>query len=342
MLNHFNTLFLVTISLFLAISCQTGEESPAADLTPFHLELPAGFPEPEYPEDNALTQARVHLGKKLFYDPILSRDSTVSCHSCHKQELAFAHNVAISPGIEGRLGFRNAPTLVNLAYAERVNKDGGVVKLDIQAVVPIEDEEEMDFQGLLAARRMEEIPEYVELCQQAYGGKPSTYIISRALAAFIRTMVSGNSTYDQYLAGTASLSESALRGKELFFSERLQCGSCHTGFNFTDNDFHHNGQEISEEDLGRIRITHQSEDEGKFRVPTLRNIALTAPYMHDGKFATLEDVLNHYNTGGADHPNKSDKIRPLNLTEQEKTDVIQFLETLTDSSFLVNPAFAPL
>ena len=153
MLIHFKTFFLITISLFLAISCQTGEESPTADLTPFHLELPAGFPEPEYPEDNALTQARVHLGKKLFFDPILSRDSTVSCHSCHKQELAFAHNMAISPGIEGRLGFRNAPTLVNLAYAERVNKDGGVVKLDIQAVVPMEDEEEMDFQGLVSCSK---------------------------------------------------------------------------------------------------------------------------------------------------------------------------------------------
>lgn len=334
-----NLTLLLTLTLPLTWSCQREPSVVQPDLTPYPLTLPHGFPEPDFPEDNALTQARVQLGKKLFYDPILSRDSTVSCNSCHVQELAFAHDVAISPGIEGRLGFRNAPTLVNLAYAKAVNKDGGVVKLDIQAVVPMEDEEEMDFQGILAARRMQQIPEYVDLCQKAYGDEPSTYIISRALASFIRTMVSGNALYDQYLEGKAALSESALRGKELFFSDRLQCSSCHSGFNFTDNSFQHNGLYKTHEDLGRMRITHQPEDEGKFRVPTLRNVALTAPYMHDGSLATLHDVLEHYNSGGVEHPNKSDKIRPLHLTEREKLDIIEFLHTLTDSSFLVDPAF---
>lgn len=329
---------LLSLSLLLSLlSCQPApkESSPS-----FHLTIPQHFPQPTFPEDNALTEARIALGKKLFYDPILSRDSTISCNSCHKQELAFADDVAISPGIEGRLGFRNAPTLANLAYAKEVNKDGGVVKLDIQAVVPMEDEAEMDFQGLLAARRMQQIPEYVDLCQKAYGDAPSTYIISRALAAFIRTMVSGNSRYDQFLAGKASLSESEQRGKSLFFSDRLQCSSCHNGFNFTDNSFQHNGVYQAHEDLGRMRITHLPEDEGKFRVSTLRNIALTAPYMHDGGLPTLEAVLAHYNQGGVGHPNQSEKIRPLNLTEQEKLDVISFLETLTDSSFLVDEKFA--
>lgn len=332
---------LLPLSLLLSLlfSCQPTSQEPQTDLTPFHLELPTHFPQPEFPEDNTLTEVRVRLGKKLFYDPILSRDSTISCNSCHKQELAFADDVAISPGIDGRLGFRNAPTLANLVYAKAVNKDGGVVKLDIQAVVPMEDKDEMDFQGLLAAQRMQQIPEYVDLCRKAYGDTPSTYVISRALAAFIRTMVSGDSRYDQYLQGKAILSESEQRGKELFFSERLKCSSCHNGFNFTDNSFQHNGLYQEHEDLGRMRITHQPEDEGKFRVPTLRHVTLTAPYMHDGGLPTLEAVLEHYNRGGVGHPNQSEKIRPLNLTEQEKQDIIAFLGTLTDEGFLGDEAF---
>ena len=328
--------------LILLAGC-TPDPGPAdpVDRTPYQLILPAGFPTPDIPADNELTTARVALGKKLFYDPVLSRDSTVSCASCHRQELAFAHDQPISPGIEGRLGFRNSPTLTNVAYLDLVNKDGGVVKLDLQALVPIEDHNEMDFRGILAAQRLRSDPAYLELSLRAYGRAPDSYVISRALAAFQRTLISGESRFDRAERGETSLTVAETRGRNLFFSERTHCGSCHGGFNFTFNEFENNGRYPDYEDQGRMRVTLDPADEGKFRVPTLRNVARTAPYMHDGSLPTLAAVIDHYDQGGSGHPNQNPLVRPLHLSAQEKADLLAFLHTLTDSSFIQNPAFRP-
>lgn len=330
--------FLLLIPLLFS-ACRQEEGSPM-DETPYELDLPPGFPYPDIPEDNELTAARVALGKRLFYDPILSEDSTVSCATCHKQALAFADDVAVSPGVKGRLGFRNSPTLANVAYLERLNKDGGVTKLGLQPVVPIEDHNEMNLPLQEAVRRLREHAGYPVDFQRAYGEEASPFTLTRALASFMRTLISGDSRYDRYINGEESaLSEAEKRGLALFFSERASCGSCHSGFNFTDDSFRNNGLYETYADPGRRRVTQNAEDEGRFRVPTLRNIALTAPYMHDGSLPTLEAVVEHYAGGGAAHPNKDSLIRQLQLSELEKMDLIAFLEALTDSSFISNPAF---
>ncbi|MCB0571313.1 MAG: c-type cytochrome [Phaeodactylibacter sp.] len=331
---------LLLLPALASLGCQKEEPSPL-DETPYELHLPAGFPYPDIPEDNQLTLARVALGKRLFYDPVLSADSTVSCASCHRQSLAFADAAAISPGVKGRLGFRNAPTLANVAYITLANKDGGVPRLDLQPLVPIEDENEMALFILDAARRLNALPGYQAAFQKAYGQDATAFTITRALSAFMRTFISGNSPYDRYDRGEGGLSESAQRGMALFFGNRAQCGGCHSGFNFTDNDFHNNGLYETYADPGRMRATFLPEDEGKFRVPTLRNIALTAPYMHDGSLATLEDVISHYDNGGSQHPNKDPRIRPLGLSDAEKADILAFLQALTDTAFITNPAFLP-
>ena len=329
---------IFVLIVLLSVSCQQEDSSPFDD-TAYELNIPYGFPSPIIPEDNELTEARVALGKRLFYDPLISRDNSISCASCHKQELAFADDKPISPGIEGRMGFRNAPTLANLAYLTYVNKDGGVPKLDIQALVPIEDHAEMDQSTLALADKLNKIESYREDFLKAYDEEASPFTITRALGAFQRTLISGDSPYDQFLQGNQVLSSDALAGMALFFSEQANCGSCHTGFNFTDNSFRNNGLYETYADWGRRRVTSLMEDDGKFRVPTLRNIALTAPYMHDGSVPNLEAVIDHYNEGGSIHPNKDALIKPLGLTPTEKDQLIQFLHTLTDSTFINNPAF---
>ena len=250
--------------------------------------------------------------------------------------------MAISPGIEGRVGFRNAPTLTNIAYLPVINKDGGVPKLDLQASVPIADETEMDFSIVLVSERLNKHPEYVDMTQKAYGRNPDPFSITRALGAFGRTLISGHSPFDQYKYQNKeeALSESQKRGMDLFFGDRLHCSNCHNGLNFTNNTYQNTGLYLDySADLGRRRVTLKEEDVGKFRVPTLRNIGLTAPYMHDGSLPTLEAVIDHYIKGGTDHPNKSPLILPLSLNAGEKADLIAFLHSLSDSSFTHNPAF---
>lgn len=336
----------ICILFFFFASCQapTEEQSlPIIDSRPYPLIIPQGFPEPVMPADNQLTISRVALGKKLFYEPLLSLDSTLTCASCHILSKGLADNIAISPGVGGRRGFRNPPTLANVAYLTRINKDGGVVKLGLQALVPIEDEDEMHLPIREASSRLAEHPAYVELAQQAYGRDPDPYVISRALAAFERTMISGNAPYDQYTFQNKkeALTITELRGKDLFFSDKTNCSQCHSGFNFTDNSFKNNGLYLDYKDFGRMRVTSLEEDKGVFRVPTLRNIGLTFPYMHDGSVASLEDVLDHYTSGGLQHPNQSSLVRPFQLSTTERADLIAFLHTLTDTTFINNQVFLP-
>ena len=327
-----------------AFSCRKEEKPLTMALTdsPYFLELPPGFPEPEIPEDNQLTQLRVALGKRLFFDPGLSRDGTVSCGSCHIQELAFSDGMNLSTGIDGRLGSRNAPALFNLAWHDRLMADGGVPSLELQVMVPIHDEREMDAHILDLSDQLNRDKTYRDLAQAAYGRDIDPFVITRAIAAFERTLVSGNSRFDAYVNGDlTALNQEEIDGMNLFFSERTSCGSCHSGVLLSDNDYHNVGLSQSYTDAGRELITLDPNDNGKFKTPSLRNIALTAPYMHDGSFSTLDEVLEHFIQGGHTHPIKDERIRALDLNNQEKAAIIKFLESLTDDRFIQNQAFWP-
>lgn len=339
----FFILFIINYWSCLESEQSTDNQQVAIDTMRYNLIIPVGFPTPEMPANNQLTVARVALGKRLFYEPLLSLDTSLTCASCHILSKGLADNQAISPGVHGRNGFRNPPTLTNVAYLDKVNKDGGVVKLGLQALVPIEDIDEMNLPIGQAASRLTDDSTYVKMAKQAYGRAPDAFVISRALAAFQRTMISGNSRYDQYHFQNkkGALTEQEKRGMDLFFSEKLNCSACHSGFNFTDNSFKNNGLYTEYKDQGRKRVTSIEEDNGLFRVPTLRNVGLTFPYMHDGSVATLEEVIDHYASGGVGFKNQSELVQGLEISKREKEDVIAFLHTLTDSTFVNNDFFLP-
>ena len=329
------------ILLLFAISCQK-QEAAAPIHFPDLMETPAGFPEVEHPEGNEFSIARWELGKKLFFDPVMSSDSTVSCASCHKPSLAFSDDVAFSPGVEGRDGVRNAPPLMNVAYHPYFTREGGVPTLEMQVLVPIQEHNEFDFNIVPLAERLAAIPEYEEMAQKAYGRQPDPFVITRALGCFERSLLSGHSPYDQYTnhGMTDAMSDAAVRGMGLFFSEKANCAACHGGFNFTNYAFENNGLYEEYDDPGRFRLTGDEADRALFKVPSLRNVGVTAPYMHDGSLQTLEEVIGHYQEGGKSHPHKSGLVRPINLTDAEKNDLVQFLESLTDESFINNPLFS--
>lgn len=307
------------------------------------LITPQGFPEIPFPEDNRFSDARWLLGRKLFYDPIMSVDSSISCASCHMAQFAFSDTLAMSLGAGKALGTRNAPTLTNVAYNPYFTRDGGVPTLEMQVLVPIQEHNEFDFNILLIAERMMKDSTYREMSQTAYGKNPDHFVITRALSCFERTIISGNSNYDKYAFQDDKnvLNESELKGKDLFFSKELGCSSCHIGFNFTDYSFKNNGLHIAYQDSGRKRLTDLESDRALFKVPTLRNVAVTAPYMHDGSIQTLRQVVEHYNSGGTDHKNKSNLVRPLNLSSDQKDQLVAFLHTLTDYEFINRDEYKP-
>lgn len=294
---------------------------------------------PEVPETNPLTPEKIVLGKKLFYDPVLSADGTVSCSSCHNPSFAFADHNPVSPGVEGRKGIRNAPTLTNVAFRKSFFFEGGAKSLELQAVGPITDHNEMASDVAEVVRKLKADPKYPVLFQQAFGAEPSMQHVVEALASFQRTLISFNSPYDQFQRGDLNaLNEQQKRGMELFF-DKADCFHCHTGGNFTDELPHNTALYVFDEDPGLARLTQKDEDIGKFKTPTLRNIALTAPYMHDGSKATLREAVEHYNLGGEANLNADPLMRPLGLTDQEIDDVVAFLQSLTDEEFINNPAF---
>ena len=329
------------MSLLFLFSCQ--EEDAIMPLyQPALMELPAHFPSIEFPPENAFSYSRWKLGKALFYDPILSRDSTLSCASCHLQEAAFSDVKALSIGVDDRMGTRNTPSLANVAYHPYFTKQGGVSTLEKQILIPIQEHNEFDFNIVLISERLNQSPSYISQSMEAYDRIPDHFVITRAIATFERSLLSANSLYDQYYyEGQEDLfSESQIRGMDLFFSERTNCSNCHSGVHLTSFEFENNGLYEEYEDIGRFRITQDSIDLAKFKIPSLRNVALTAPYMHDGSMETLKEVVSHYTNGGKNHPNKNAAIRPLNLTATEQDDLIQFLHALTDESFVNNQLFA--
>lgn len=333
--------------LFIAMAIVACRPDPVAlepELrdTPLHLVAPPGFPELVQPSDNAATRLRVELGKRLFFDERMSRTGTVSCGSCHQPAEAFADDSPVSVGVEGRLGFRNAPTLTNVAWQPNLFIDGGVPTIEMQVLAPFDNHDEFAFPITQAAKILRGDEEIVELSMAAYGREPDAFVITRSIAAFERTLISANSRYDSYMRGDANaLSSDEVAGMEIFMSTETACASCHVPPLFTNFDFVNVGLYDDYGDIGRMRVTDVPSDNGRFKVPTLRNVAVTNPYMHDGSLATLEEVVAHFNSGGANHPNKHPSVQPLNLNEAQQQQLVAFLHALTDYSFITNPEHRP-
>jgi cytochrome c peroxidase len=330
-------LYILLITLLFA--CQKESDNEIAPFTSAEkslLSLPIGFPEMEFPKGNELTKERWELGKKLFYEERLSIDKSLSCGSCHKPALAFADDKALSPGVFNRPGTRNAPSLANIGYHPYLLKEGSVPTLEMQVLVPIQEHNEFNHNIVDIANELQADSNYAVASLAAYDRPFDGFVLTRAISVFQRTMVSGNSSYDQYTnqVNSFALSSAERKGMGLFFSNKTNCSSCHGGFNFSNYSFANNGLDSVYADNGRLRFTNDPNDEALFKVPSLRNVGLTAPYMHDGRISTLEEVIEHYNGGGMNHKNKSPLVRPLNLTQKEKQELAAFLNSLTDFEFI--------
>ena len=333
--------WLIIILLSVTFFCCTEESIEPIYSPPEFMEIPRGFPEVAFPEDNDFSLERWELGKKLFFDPVMSIDSSISCSSCHLPELAFSDDMTFSLGVNNLEGTRNSPSLGNVAYHPYFTREGGVPSLEMQILVPIQEHNEFDFNMVLLAERLAKDSSYIDMANAAYNREPDAFVITRSIATFERSLISGYSKYDQHIhyQNHEHLTEEELRGMDLFFSERTHCSSCHGGFNFTEYSFENNGLYLEYPDMGRFRLTGEEQDLAKFKVPSLRNVELTAPYMHDGSMSSLEEVVHHYNSGGEDHPNKNNLIKPLGLSKNEESELVSFLKTLTDHSFVSNQIF---
>ena len=320
-----NKLLVIALLPCCLVSCKKDEpaENQGTGNEVITLQLPAGFPYPVIPADNQPTQNRVNLGKKLFNDVILSQNNSISCSSCHREHQAFVDGFMVSTGINNHVGTRNAQTILNSAYVPELLWDGKFASLEDQVQGPIENTKEMGSDINDAVTKLQNDPQYVDLFMKAYNEGPSVTTLKKAIACFERTLFTGTTKYDNN-----TLSASEQNGKALFFG-KANCSGCHNGFNFTNNNYENNGLYLNYADSGRAFITKNAADLGKFRVPSLRNIERTAPYMHDGKKSTLAAVVDHYNSGGQNHPNKSVLIQPLGLTAQEKQDLVNFLKALS-------------
>lgn len=322
---------------------------------PYVLQYPASFGGRfAIPADNQTTQEGVYLGRMLFYEPRLSSTNAISCASCHQQSRAFTDGLPRSVGVSGKFTQRNSMSLTNLLWVRQLFWDGRSNSLEEQALVPMAHVDEMGMAVDAAARKLQKLAPYPALFKRVFGSDTITDArIGKALAQFERTLISANSPYDQYLAGSYTLTPAEQRGLQLFTAAPNptrgirggNCTHCHGGPKLYQELFHNNGLDAQFTDSGRQAITGQPLDQGRFRVPTLRNIALTAPYMHDGRFATLEDVLDHYSDHVQTSPNLANELVPakaggLGLTKAEKADLVAFLTSLTDSSFVNNPQFA--
>ena len=349
--NIFGLLFFI----LCLVSCSDSEPEEEYIATPLALEVPAFFESsilpPVIPADNPQTVEGVALGKKLFFDRILSRDNSISCASCHRPQNAFSDPRQFSIGVTGQEGIRNSMPLQNLAFnfGEKFNWDGSANSLEDQMFGPVTNPVEMDNTWTNVENSLQNNNEYPELFRLAFGNsRIDSTMVTKALAQFVRTMISGNSKFDQFLNGTATLTPEEENGLNVFLDEgRGDCFHCHglpeTPL-WTDNAFHNNGLDEFFEDNGLGDVTGDPRDFGLFKTPSLRNLAYTAPYMHDGRFATIDEVINHYSEGLV----FSETIDPLmkrvdeggvQLTEEDKADLKAFLLTLSDPSFINNPDF---
>lgn len=312
--------------------------------TPYELKIPLGIDDDikQYvPEDNPLTAEKVALGKLLFFDPRLSRDNTISCASCHKPELAWTDGTKLSMGIDNQLSSRNSMTVVNRLYGRAQLWHGKMPTLESQAKNPLTKAVRMGMPSTDAeVAKLNAVAGYRELFQQVFCTDVTIDGVAKAIAAFERTLLSGNSPADRYDMGQEenAISESAKRGLAVF-QGKGRCTRCHSGFNFADEEFHNLGidWDTAKADLGRYSVDKHPGTVGGFKTPTLREIARTAPYMHDGRFATLEEVVDLYDQGGIQNPHLSNLIIPLGLTPQEKKDLVEYMRALSGEGWQVTP-----
>lgn len=298
--------------------------------------VPAGLPSVRHPPNNPPSPAKIALGKQLYFDPRLSLDNTISCASCHDPKKGWSNGEAVATGVGGLKGGRSAPTIINAAYSRLQFWDGRAPDLEAQALGPIQNPIEMTMTLEQVVERLNKIEGYRKQFQDVFGADVTSEGIALAIAAYERTVLSGDAPYDRFKAGDATaLSESAQRGLKLF-TGKAHCSACHSGPNFSDSAFHNVGVSIHADspDVGRFAISHLEGDRGAFKTPTLREIARTAPYMHDGSLATLEDVVAYYDKGGTPNPQLDEEIFPLKLTAAERGDLVTFLrEGLSSASY---------
>lgn len=292
-------------------------------------ELPLGLPKIFHPKDNKPSEAKINLGKQLYFDKRLSRENDISCASCHDPKKGWSNGDQFATGFQGKKGGRNSPTVLNSAYYRTQFWDGRAASLEEQALGPIANPIEMNLTLEEAVDRLKGIEGYVSQFQDVFGTEPNADGIAKAIAAYERTVLSGNAPYDQFKKGDkTALSDAAQRGMKLFFG-KANCSACHGGANFTDTAFHNIGVGVVDgklTDSGRVAISKLEGDTGAFKTPTLREIARTAPYMHDGSMKTLEEVVEHYNKGGLVNDYLDEEIFELNLSKEEIADLVTFMK----------------
>jgi cytochrome c peroxidase len=351
---------IVLVLLFFAVALSGwGYLSNGVETGAYNLVYPANFGNRvNIPADNPTTKQGVYLGRMLFYEPKLSATNTVSCANCHKQEKAFTDGLPFSKGIDEVLTTRSSMSLANLLWTRKFFWDGRATGLEVQAMVPLTNPHEMGQSLEISAKKLSKAPGYPALFKLVYGDKKITGDrIVKAISQFERTLISSNSRYDKYLNNTYKPTAEEMDGMLLFNSDPqpeigirgANCAHCHGGVKNYMELFHNNGLDSIPKDAGIAEFTGLATDEGRFKVPTLRNIALTAPYMHDGRFKTLDEVLDHYSEHIQESAGLSTFLRnesnepggtSLKLEYYEKKEIIAFLNMLTDSTFITNPAFA--
>jgi cytochrome c peroxidase len=342
-------------ALLFTIGCVKQTPLPTQDTSPYNLEY-GELTTPDIEGDNPLTVQGVQLGRMLFYENRLSGDNSISCASCHRQEHAFSDTAQFSIGIHGDAGHRQAMSAVNMLWnTNGYFWDGRAEKLREQSLMPIQDPLEMDETLENVVEKLEQDTMYTNQFLRAFGtSQPTDHLISLALEQFMNSIVSYRSKYDKYLAGEASLTESEERGKDLFFEEYnpffpdqsgADCGHCHSGKNFDSPTYMNNGTDSLNSDLGRYTVTGDTADIGLMKTTTLRNIALTPPYMHDGIFSTLREVIDHYDHGLQNSSTLDAALAMtmgtgLMLSEQDKDDLEAFLHTLTDYELITDERYS--
>lgn len=328
--------------LLLLSGCRRDVDLTAPAVHPLdHPVRPAHFPPPHYDLGTVgYSRAGFQLGRRLFHDPLLSLDNSISCASCHRQEAAFSDaDRAFSLGVNDHMGLRNSPPVFNMAWSRNFMWDGGITHIEVMPFAPIIDPLEMAEDLNNVVRKLREHPEYPTVFREVFGRSPvDDQQLFLALAQYMGNLVSASSRYDAHVARDRALSPAEDRGLALF---RRHCSTCHQEPLFTDGGFHNNGLDAEHADPGRYRVTLDPADVGRFKTPSLRNIAYTAPYMHDGRLATLEAVLDHYSEGIVDSPTLDPGLRPflggMALASQEKADLVAFLHALSDLAFVTDP-----
>jgi cytochrome c peroxidase len=329
MMLRFLSIALLLICGFVALRCGQTQDLNASVLVPA-------------PSDNPQNAEKIALGRKLFFDKRLSLDGSISCASCHDPQKAFSDQRSKSIGINGQLSERNAPSILNAAFLKTAMFDAHLATLELQAIVPIQEPVEMGHNMKILIKQLRQIPEYQAAAQAIFGRDFDAWVLTRSLAAFERSLLSMNAPFDQYMAGNKkAMSKDQLAGWSIF-SDELYCTKCHPAPYFTTYEAANNGLYASYEgktDQGRFRIHHDSSDIGKFKIPSLRNLPLTYPYMHDGSINSMEAVLEHYQRGGARHPLQDPRILSFELSTKEKAQLLAFFNALVDTSYLRRNGF---